>query len=49
MTPTFLPFSRPSMGDEEIAAAEQVLRSGWITTGPKNQELEEQFAQRVGA
>lgn len=49
MTPTFLPFSRPSMGNEEIAAAEQVLRSGWITTGPKNQELEEQFAQRVGA
>lgn len=49
MTPTFLPFSRPSMGDEEIAAAEQVLRSGWITTGPKSQELEEQFAQRVGA
>lgn len=36
----FLPFSRPAMGDEEINAACDVLRSGWITTGPKNQELE---------
>jgi UDP-4-amino-4-deoxy-L-arabinose-oxoglutarate aminotransferase len=37
------------MGDEEIAAVEQVLRSGWITTGPKAQALEQQFAERVGA
>lgn len=44
----FLPFSRPSIGDEEVAAVEQVLRSGWITTGPKNQQLEEQFADYVG-
>ncbi|WP_306287302.1 hypothetical protein, partial [Pseudomonas sp. MD195_PC81_125] len=35
MSKAFLPFSRPSIGDEEIAAVEQVLRSGWITTGPK--------------
>ncbi|POA50109.1 UDP-4-amino-4-deoxy-L-arabinose aminotransferase [Pseudomonas sp. MPR-ANC1] len=48
MSQAFLPFSRPSIGDEEIAAVEQVLRSGWITTGPKNQALEEQFAQYVG-
>jgi UDP-4-amino-4-deoxy-L-arabinose-oxoglutarate aminotransferase len=34
----FLPFSRPSMGDEEIKAVEQVLRSGWITTGPQTHE-----------
>lgn len=49
MSQSFLPFSRPSMGDEEIAAVEQVLRSGWITTGPKAQELEQQFAEYVGA
>nr|WP_315445461.1 UDP-4-amino-4-deoxy-L-arabinose aminotransferase [uncultured Pseudomonas sp.] len=49
MSQAFLPFSRPSIGDEEIAAVEQVLRSGWITTGPKNQALEEQFAQYVGS
>ncbi|AZD08454.1 UDP-4-amino-4-deoxy-L-arabinose--oxoglutarate aminotransferase [Pseudomonas chlororaphis] len=48
MSQVFLPFSRPSIGDEEIAAVEQVLRSGWITTGPKNQDLEQQFAARVG-
>ena len=48
MNQPFLPFSRPTIGDEEIAAVEQVLRSGWITTGPKNQQLEEQFAERVG-
>lgn len=48
MSQAFLPFSRPSIGDEEIAAVEQVLRSGWITTGPKSQALEEQFADYVG-
>lgn len=45
----FLPFSRPALGEEELAAVEQVLRSGWITTGPKNQELEQQFAALTGA
>ena len=48
MSQAFLPFSRPSIGEEEIAAVEQVLRSGWITTGPKNQALEEHFANYVG-
>jgi len=48
MSQAFLPFSRPSIGEEEIAAVEQVLRSGWITTGPKSQALEEQFADYVG-
>jgi len=45
----FLPFSLPSIGDAEVAAVTAVLRSGWITTGPKNQELEERFAAFVGA
>ncbi|AUG98842.1 UDP-4-amino-4-deoxy-L-arabinose aminotransferase [Prodigiosinella confusarubida] len=45
----FLPFSRPALGEEELAAVEQVLRSGWITTGPKNQELEQQFCTLTGA
>ncbi|GJL35899.1 UDP-4-amino-4-deoxy-L-arabinose-oxoglutarate aminotransferase [Phytobacter ursingii] len=44
----FLPFSRPSMGDEELTAIQDVLRSGWITTGPKNQQLEEAFCQLTG-
>lgn len=45
----FLPFSRPSMGDEEIAAVTEVLRSGWITTGPKCQALEDAFCATFGA
>ncbi|UYA61329.1 UDP-Ara4O aminotransferase [Pectobacterium sp. F1-1] len=44
----FLPFSRPNMGEEEIAAVAEVLRSGWITTGPKCQQLEQAFCQQVG-
>ncbi|HDU4728122.1 TPA: UDP-4-amino-4-deoxy-L-arabinose aminotransferase [Klebsiella quasipneumoniae subsp. similipneumoniae] len=44
----FLPFSRPSMGDAELAALREVLTSGWITTGPKNQALEAAFCQLTG-
>ncbi|RLM16797.1 UDP-4-amino-4-deoxy-L-arabinose--oxoglutarate aminotransferase [Gibbsiella quercinecans] len=44
----FLPFSRPSMGEEEITAVEKVLRSGWITTGPQNQRLETDFCTAIG-
>ncbi|MGQ7745142.1 UDP-4-amino-4-deoxy-L-arabinose aminotransferase [Pectobacterium brasiliense] len=43
----FLPFSRPNMGEEEIAAVAEVLRSGWITTGQKCQQLEQAFCQRI--
>lgn len=45
----FLPFSRPSIGAEEVAAVSQVLTSGWITTGPQANLLEERFADSVGA
>jgi UDP-4-amino-4-deoxy-L-arabinose-oxoglutarate aminotransferase len=44
----FLPFSRPSMGEEELSAIQDVLKSGWITTGPKNQELEAAFCELTG-
>jgi UDP-4-amino-4-deoxy-L-arabinose-oxoglutarate aminotransferase len=44
----FLPFSRPSITEEDIAAVAQVLRSGWITTGPKAAEFEKNFCQYVG-
>ena len=49
MDQPFLPFSRPSITDAEIAAVTESLRSGWITTGPKAQALEDQFAALVGA
>lgn len=44
----FLPFSRPAVGSEELNAIRAVLDSGWITTGPKNQQLEEAFCQLTG-
>lgn len=43
-----LPFSRPSIGAEEINAVEQVLQSGWITTGPRNRQLEIDFSAAFG-
>ncbi|HEJ9672547.1 TPA: UDP-4-amino-4-deoxy-L-arabinose aminotransferase [Proteus mirabilis] len=45
----FLPFSRPAIGDEEIKAVEIVLRSGWITTGPQNHQLEQDFCEKFGS
>jgi len=48
MRDSFLPFSRPSITETEIAAVADVLRSGWITTGPKNAELEERFFAYTG-
>ncbi|EJF29467.1 UDP-4-amino-4-deoxy-L-arabinose aminotransferase [Enterobacter sp. Ap-916] len=44
----FLPFSRPALGAEEIAAVTEVMQSGWITTGPKNQALEKAFCDLTG-
>ena len=51
MSPTAqepIPFHRPSIGDREIAAAVEVLRSGWLTTGPKAHALEAAFVERIG-
>ncbi|OEU53598.1 MAG: UDP-4-amino-4-deoxy-L-arabinose--oxoglutarate aminotransferase [Desulfobacterales bacterium S3730MH5] len=44
----FLPFSLPSITEEDIAAVGEVLRSGWITTGPKCAEFERRFRDYVG-
>lgn len=44
----YLPFSRPSCGEEELQAIKEVLASGWITTGPKNQLLEKAFCALTG-
>ena len=43
-----LPFTRPDIDDETIAAVADVLRSGWLTTGPKCKELEAALSQRFG-
>src|SRR5690348_11483104 len=46
---TFLSFQPPAIGDEEIEAVTETLRSGWLTTGPRTAELERRFAEYVGA
>jgi dTDP-4-amino-4,6-dideoxygalactose transaminase len=43
-----IPFHRPSIGEQEIAAATEVLRSGWLTTGARAHALEDAFAERLG-
>src|SRR5512145_1516030 len=43
-----LPFHMPDVGEEEIAEVLDVLRSGWLTTGPKVREFEREFAAMVG-
>jgi UDP-4-amino-4-deoxy-L-arabinose-oxoglutarate aminotransferase len=48
MRKEFLPFSRPSISEADIAAVSEVLRSGWITTGLKNAEFEEKFCRYTG-
>jgi dTDP-4-amino-4,6-dideoxygalactose transaminase len=46
---TFLGFQPPAVGDEEVAAVAEAIRSGWLTTGPRAAELEERFAHYAGA
>jgi dTDP-4-amino-4,6-dideoxygalactose transaminase len=46
---SFLSFQPPAIGEEEVAAVAETLRSGWLTTGPKAAELERRFAEYVGA
>jgi perosamine synthetase len=44
-----LPYGRQSVGEGDIQAVVEVLRSDWLTTGPKIGEFEERFAARVEA
>lgn len=44
----FLPFTRPSIDEATIAEVGEVLRSGWITTGPRCKALEAALSQRYG-
>jgi perosamine synthetase len=46
---TLLPYGRQSVDEVDIQAVVEVLRSDWLTTGPKVAEFEEAFAARVGA
>ncbi|MEQ1682340.1 MAG: DegT/DnrJ/EryC1/StrS family aminotransferase [Burkholderiaceae bacterium] len=48
MTPVFIPFALPDIGEEEIAEVVDTLRSGWVTTGPKTKRFEQDFAAFLG-
>lgn len=49
MTQDFIPFALPDIGQGEIDAVVETLKSGWITTGPRVRRFEEEFAAYVGA
>jgi len=43
-----LPFTRPTLGEDEFSAVREVLESGWITSGPRVLELERNLAEYIG-
>lgn len=45
MTKKNIPFSPPDITDKEIESVVEVLKSGWITTGPKTKEFERRIAE----
>lgn len=45
----FIPFAKPDIGEEEISAVVDVMRSGWLTTGPKVAEFERLFVEFLGS
>ena len=49
MRETMLGFQPPAVGEEEIAAVAETLRSGWLTTGPRTAELERRCAEYLQA
>src|SRR5258707_14492203 len=46
---TLLPYGRQSVDEGDIESVVEVLKSDWLTTGPKVGEFEERFAAWVGA
>ena len=44
----FLPFHVPEIAEDEIQAVVETLRSGWLTSGPKVRQLEQDFAAYIG-
>jgi dTDP-4-amino-4,6-dideoxygalactose transaminase len=46
---TFLSFQPPAVGEEEVEAVADAIRSGWLTTGPRTEELERRAAEYLEA
>lgn len=46
--PDFLPFTKPTIDEATISAVSEVLRSGWLTSGPKVQAFEAQLSEYFG-
>ena len=44
-----IPFTKITLGEEEIQAVADVIRSGWVVMGEKTKQFEEEFAKYVGA
>jgi len=44
-----IPIAKPDLEEQEMKAAAEVIRSGWITQGPKVKEFEEAFASHIGS
>jgi dTDP-4-amino-4,6-dideoxygalactose transaminase len=44
-----LPFFRAAVGEDDIAAVSEAMRSGWLTSGPRAVELEERLGEYLGA
>ena len=43
-----IPFCKSTIGEEEIQAASEVYRSGWMAPGPQTEAFEQEFAKYVG-
>jgi dTDP-4-amino-4,6-dideoxygalactose transaminase len=48
MKKMFIPFSLPSLGNEELEEVADTLKSGWLTTGPKTKKFESDFTDYIG-
>src|SRR3954468_23225725 len=48
MPAPFLPLTRPTIDEETISGVTEVLRSGWLTSGPKVKELEAKLSDYCG-
>ena len=49
MKQSYIPFARPDYSEEEIAEVAGAIRSGWVTTGPRTAQFENEFKHYVGA